>query len=55
MKAIITLLLLAIIAFTDDRLLQVPGYPDTDKTRVFAGYLNTSSPLRSLHYILVES
>lgn len=39
----------------DDRLVVPPGYPNTYLPDVFAGYLNTSSPLRKLHYIFMHS
>lgn len=38
----------------DDELAGLPGYPSTFTNRVFAGYLSTSSELRSLHYVFVE-
>lgn len=55
MKAIIALLLILIVNCEDRLLTPPPGYPTDYKPRVYAGYLNTSSSLRYLHYILMES
>lgn len=38
-----------------DILPKVPGYPATYNHDVYAGYLNTSSPLRRLHYVFMAS
>ena len=54
------LLLLALIAIhaysepSDDRLDKIPGYPPSFSNRAFAGYLNTESDLRQLHYVFLE-
>jgi hypothetical protein len=37
----------------DDLVKSVPGYTTDFKNRVFAGYLNTESSKRSLHYIFM--
>ena len=56
----IAILLLAIVCLavqvpTEELMSSVPGYPSTYANRVFAGYIPTSSPLRKLHYIFMES
>ena len=40
---------------SDDSIIKIPGYPKEFTNRAFAGYLETESNLRSLHYIFVES
>lgn len=52
---VIALLLLLGCFSQTDRLVVPPGYPKTYLPDVFAGYLNTSSPLRQLHYIFMHS
>ena len=52
---LVLVLVILSLSLADDRLLQVPGYPISYKPNVYAGYLNTSSPSRYLHYILMES
>lgn len=40
---------------TDDKIIQIPGYPKNFNNRAYGGYLDTSSPTRSLHYIFIEA
>lgn len=42
-------------AKTQDQVLAMPFCGDTLPTRWYSGYLKTSSPARSLHYVYVES
>lgn len=53
MRYLIALTFLIAFVCSDDRLITVPGYPDDFKPHVYAGYLNTSSDMRYLHYILM--
>jgi carboxypeptidase C (cathepsin A) len=39
----------------DDKIPLLPGYPATFNNRAYGGYLDTSSPTRSLHYIFMEA
>lgn len=39
----------------EDQLDQIPGYPVDFRNRAFAGYLKTSSDLRKIHYVFLES
>ena len=58
-----TLYLLALIIFVfggqcapnDDKIDMIPGYPDDLGLKYYAGYLKTSSPLRKLHYVFIQS
>jgi hypothetical protein len=47
--------LLVCCGLGDDRLVVPPGYLNTYLSDVLAGYLNTSSVLRRLHYIFMHS
>lgn len=38
-----------------DKVTALPGYDKSFTNRAFAGYLNTSSDARMLHYLFVES
>lgn len=52
----IALLLLSVTAEpTDDKISKLPGYPPNFNNRAYGGYLETSSPTRSLHYIFIEA
>jgi serine carboxypeptidase-like clade 1 len=59
-KDILVLLISLITTVTlsepqDDKLSQIPGYPSTFRNRAFAGYLNTDSNDRKLHYVFLEA
>lgn len=57
MKAwvLIAILIAAVLAEpSGEKIVQIPGYPPSFSNRAFGGYLETSSPLRSLHYIFLE-
>lgn len=38
-----------------DKIDMIPGYPDDLGLKYYAGYLKTSSPLRKLHYVFIQS
>lgn len=53
---IIIILIIAIHSDpTEDKLSQIPGYPSSFANRAYAGYLNTDSESRKLHYIFLEA
>lgn len=49
-----TLLIIIQNAVPTDKM-KVPGYDDSFEPAVYAGYLNTSSASRKLHYVFIES
>lgn len=52
---ILSLAVIGITAPSGDVIPNLPNYPTTFKNRVFGGYLDTSSPKRSLYYLYIEN
>jgi hypothetical protein len=53
--ALVLLVYIGRSAPDDDKIDMIPGYPDDLGLKYYAGYLKTSSPLRKLHYVFIQS
>lgn len=52
---ILSLAVVGLAAPVGDAITTLPNYPGSFKNRVFGGYLDTSSPKRSLYYLYIEN
>ncbi len=52
---ILSLAVISLTAPLGDSITKLPNYPGTFTNRAFGGYLDTSSPKRSLYYLYIEN